>query len=118
VPNSNYVYLTTLIVRRSLSERRLPHMRLASLYLLKSNHIGMAVLVVISSNNILLLINLTALPESQCPSVTPFWRTYEESGGYYTLIVQTSPLFGNIPDLKNIPVPKITRHQVGCKYND
>jgi len=32
---------------------------------------------------------------------------------HYTLIVQSDPVFSNIPDPKNTPFPKVTRDQIG-----
>jgi hypothetical protein len=53
------------------------------------------------------------VPSTQRPVVTPCWRTYQGAEDRYTLLVQTDPVFGNIPFARNTPVPKITREQVG-----
>jgi|ERR1700722_13728283 len=56
-----------------------------------------------------------ALALVQPPLVTPFWRTYEGEDDHYTLIVQTIPIFANVPDPKKVPIPKLGRHDVGSK---
>ena len=53
------------------------------------------------------------LSSDHLPSVTPFWRTLDHKDKY-SLIVQTEPIFQNIP--KNAPLPKMSHDDIGSKY--
>jgi hypothetical protein len=62
------------------------------------------------------LIFTVLLPLAPVKLITPFWRTYEDEDDHYSLIVHTIPIFASVPDPKNVPIPKMSRHDVGSQF--